>query len=488
MNLSLAQPNLRRHAAYIGGQWLSRAHSGTELVVENPATGSVVATVPNCGEVEARAAVAAAAAAFPAWRKLSANARSRLLRDWATLLRAHREDLALLLTSEQGKPLAEARAEVDYGAEYIEWFAEEARRVYGSTVPPPAPDRRIVCLREPVGVVGCITPWNFPIAMLARKVAPALAAGCTVVAKPAELTPLSALALAALAEQAGLMPGALNVLCGDAPAIGAVLTSAREVRKLSFTGSTAVGRRLLADGAATVTRTTLELGGNAPFIVFNDADLNAALAGVMASKFRNAGQTCVCANRILVQHDIFERFATALVARVNALRMGDGLAADTDIGPLVSHAAAARVNALVAEALAAGAKDLCGDATVATPSPWVRPTVLTNLSPAMRIWCEEIFGPVATLIPFHDEAQALLLANDTEYGLAAYVYTRDADRMWRMGEGLECGMVGINEAAISNVMAPFGGVKQSGHGREGSRYGIDDYLEHKYLCLGAMQA
>ncbi len=486
MNLPSAHPSLMQRAVSTAGRWTTAV--GDELVVENPATGRTLATLPRCGDSEARAAVAAAAAAFPAWRKVPAPTKARVLRDWAALVRGERENLALLLTLEQGKPLAEARAEVDYGAEYIEWFAEEARRIYGSTMPAPTTDRRIVCLREPVGVVGCITPWNFPIAMLARKIAPALAAGCTVVAKPAELTPLSAFALAALAEDAGIPAGVLNVVCGDAPAIGAVLTGSPTVRKLSFTGSTAVGRRLLADGAATVTRTTLELGGNAPFIVFDDADLDAALAGVMVSKFRNAGQTCVCANRILVQQAVFDRFAAALVTRVKALRVGDGLAADVDIGPLVSHAAAARVHALLDDALAGGACDLTASDDAPPRAPWVRPTVLTQLTPAMRIWREEIFGPLATLVPFSDEAHALTLANDTEYGLAAYVYTRDAGRMWRMGEGLECGMVGINEAAISNVMAPFGGVKQSGHGREGSRYGLDDYLEHKYLCMGGLQA
>jgi len=485
---ALASNPLLRQQAFIDGRWRD-ARDGARHAIRNPATGEVIAEVPDLGAEETREALAAAEAALPDWRALAAKERARLLRRWHDLVMAHQEDLARLMTCEQGKPLAEARGEVAYGASFIEWFAEEGRRVSGDVLPGPTADRRVIVLKQPVGVTAAITPWNFPIAMITRKVAPALAAGCTSVVKPAEATPLCALALADLAAQAGIPPGVLNVVTTARPAVvGAELTASPVVRKLSFTGSTAVGKRLMADCAGTVKRLSLELGGNAPFIVLEDADLDAAVAGAMASKYRNAGQTCVCANRILVHERVHDAFAEKLVAAVHALRLGDGLADGVQIGPLINAAAIAKVERLVDDALAHGARALTGGARHALGGGYYQPTVLTGVTPAMSIAREEAFGPVAPLIRFRDDAEAVRLANDTPAGLAAYLYGRDLQRVWRIAEQLEYGMVGVNEGIISNEVGPFGGVKESGFGREGSTVGIEEYLEMKYLCLGGIPA
>lgn len=482
----LAGNPLLREQAFINGQWLDAA-DGARHAIRNPASGEVIAEVPDLGALETRAAIAAAEAALPAWRALAAKERARLLRRWHDLVMASQEDIARLMTCEQGKPLAEARGEVAYGAAFIEWFAEEGRRVSGDVLPAPTADRRIVVLKQPVGVTAAITPWNFPVAMITRKVAPALAAGCTSVVKPAEATPLCALALAELAAQAGIPPGVLNIVTTARPAVvGAELTASPVVRKLSFTGSTAVGKRLMADCAGTVKRLSLELGGNAPFIVLDDADLDAAVAGAMASKYRNAGQTCVCANRMLIQDGVFDAFAGKLVAAVRALRVGSGLDETSQIGPLINDAATSKVDRLVSAALAEGARALTGGQRHALGGGYYEPTVLTDVDPAMAVAREEAFGPVAPLIRFRDDAEAVRLANDTPAGLAAYLYGRDLKRVWRVAEQLEYGMVGINEGIISNEVGPFGGVKESGFGREGSTVGIEEYLEMKYLCLGGM--
>jgi succinate-semialdehyde dehydrogenase/glutarate-semialdehyde dehydrogenase len=399
---------------------------------------------------------------------------------------AHQEDLAQILTAEMGKPIVEARGEIAYGASYLEWFAEEAKRVYGDTIPGPAPDKRIVTIKQPVGVVGCITPWNFPNAMLTRKIGPALAAGCTVVCKPATATPLSALAIAELGERAGVPAGVLNVLAGSTREIGSEITGNPSVRKVTFTGSTAVGKALIEQCAATVKRTSMELGGNAPFIVFDDADVDAAVAGAIASKYRNAGQTCVCANRLLVQAGVYEQFAEKLAAAVAEFRLGDGAEETTTMGPLIDVGAADEVLAMIDDAIANGASAVIGGARAVQGGSFVEPTVLTQVTPRMRVFREEIFGPVAPLIRFETEDEAIRLANDTEFGLASYFYARDVGRIWRVAEGLEYGIVGINEGIVSNEMAPFGGVKESGNGREGSKYGMDDYLEIKYLCMGGI--
>ncbi|MXX29244.1 MAG: NAD-dependent succinate-semialdehyde dehydrogenase, partial [Gammaproteobacteria bacterium] len=420
------------------------------------------------------------------WRSQTAKARSRALRRWFDLIIAHQEDLAVIMTAEQGKPLAESRGEVAYGAAFLEWFAEEAPRVYGDTIPGPAPDKRVVTLKQPVGVVACITPWNFPIAMLTRKVGPALAAGCAVVCKPAAATPLSALAIAELAVRADIPAGVVNVLAGDTRAIGGELTANPEVRKLTFTGSTAVGKMLLEQCAATVKRTSMELGGNAPFIVFNDADLDAAVQGALICKFRNAGQTCVCANRILVQSDIHDAFAERLAATVAALRVGNGMQPETEVGPLIDSKAADSVLGMVEDAVELGAEVLAGGQRAVNGECFVEPTILTGVRSDMRVFREEIFGPVAPLVKFDTDDEAVDLANDSEYGLAAYFYSRDIGRVWRMAERLDYGIVGINEGIISNEAAPFGGMKASGIGREGSKYGMDEYLEVKYLCMGGI--
>ena len=484
--MQLTDSGLLKTRAFIDGAWVD-ADGGATTAVVNPANGGVIAQVARCGGAETRRAIAAASRAQRAWRRQTARERSQALRRWFDLMMAHQEDLAVIMTAEQGKPLAESRGEIAYGAAFIEWFAEEARRVYGDTIPGPANDKRIVTIKQPVGVVACITPWNFPNAMLTRKVGPALAAGCTVVCKPANATPLSALAIAELAVRAGIPPGVINVLAGETRAIGAELTANPEVRKLTFTGSTEVGRQLIEQCAATVKRTSMELGGNAPFIVFDDADLDAAVRGALICKYRNAGQTCVCANRILVQSGVYDTFAARLSVAVAAFNIGDGMAPSTVIGPLIDRNAADTVLGMVDNAVDLGARVLTGGKRAANGECFVEPTVLADVRRDMRVFREEIFGPVAPLVKFDTEEEAIELANDTEYGLAAYFYSRDIGRVWRMAEGLDYGIVGINEGIISNEAAPFGGVKQSGIGREGSKYGMDEYLEIKYLCMGGIE-
>ena len=478
---------LLRTRAYIDGEWMDAA-DGRCFEVSNPADGSVLASVPDMGAVETRRAIDAAAAALPAWRARTAKERAAILRKWFELIMAHQDDLAVLMTSEQGKPLAEARGEVAYGASFIEWFAEEGKRVYGDVIPAHGSDKRIIVLKEPIGVVAAITPWNFPIAMITRKAGPALAAGCTLVIKPAEDTPLCALALAELADRAGLPKGVLNIVTTlQAADVGGELTANPIVRKVSFTGSTEVGKLLMRQSAATVKKVALELGGNAPFIVFDDADLDAAVAGAMASKYRNAGQTCVCANRLLVQDGIYDAFAAKLAEAVAKLKVGPGLSGDVQQGPLINEDAIAKVEELLGDAVEKGAKIVCGGKRHALGGTFFEPTIVTDVTPAMRVAREEIFGPVAPLFRFHTEAEAIRMANDTEFGLAAYFYARDISRVWRVAEGLEYGIVGINEGIISTEVAPFGGVKESGIGREGSKYGIDDFVEIKYLCMGGIR-
>lgn len=484
--MQLPHPELLRDRAFIDGQWC-HADNGATVTITNPATGEALASVPDMAAGETCRAIAAANAAWPAWRALTAKQRGNILRQWFELIVAHADDLALLMTSEQGKPLAEARGEALYAASFVEWFAEEAKRTYGDVIPQTIASQRLLVLKQPIGVCAAITPWNFPAAMITRKVAPALAAGCPVVVKPAEQTPLTALALALLAERAGFPPGVFNVItssAANAPLIGAELTGNPTVRKLSFTGSTEVGRLLMAQCAPTLKKISLELGGNAPFIVFDDADVDAAVAGAMASKYRNAGQTCVCANRLLVQAGIYETFAQKLAAEVAKLKVGAGTTADVNQGPLIDAQALAKVEAHVADAVAQGARILTGGKRHALGGTFFEPTVLADVTPAMRCAREETFGPVAPLFKFHDEAEAIALANATEYGLAGYFYARDLARVWRVAEALEYGMVGVNVGLIANEVAPFGGVKQSGIGREGSKYGIEEYLEIKYVCLG----
>jgi succinate-semialdehyde dehydrogenase/glutarate-semialdehyde dehydrogenase len=451
--------------------------------VRDPAGGSLLAEVANCGAAETRRAIAAADAALPSWRTLPAKQRSQILQRWFALINANADDLAQLITAEGGKPLAEAKGEVAYGASFVEWFAEEGKRTYGETIPATVADKRLVVVKQAIGVCAAITPWNFPLAMITRKVAPALAAGCTVVVKPAEQTPLTALALAVLAEEAGFPAGVFNVVTGNPLAIGGELTANPTVRKLSFTGSTEVGRLLMAQSAPTIKKLSLELGGNAPFIVFDDADVDAAVNGALIAKYRNTGQTCVCANRILVQAGVYEEFAQKLAARAAELKVGAGNEDGVAQGPLIDDDALAKVEAHVADALAKGARVLCGGARHARGGNFYQPTVLADVTPAMRVAREETFGPVAPLFRFTSEAEAIAMANDTEFGLAAYFYSRDVARCWRVGEALEYGMVGVNTGLISNEVAPFGGIKQSGLGREGSKYGIEDYLEIKYLCF-----
>ena len=473
---------LLRSTSFIDGKW-SAADDASRLAVRNPANGEIIAEVANCGAAETTRAIAAADAAWPAWRTLTAKQRAQLLRRWFDLILQNTEDLAQLITAEGGKPLAEARGEVAYGASFVEWFAEEGKRAYGETIPATVADKRLVVIKQPIGVCAAITPWNFPLAMITRKVAPALAAGCTVVIKPAEQTPLTALALAVLAEEAGLPPGVFNVITGDPVAIGGQLTASPIVRKLSFTGSTEVGRLLMAQCAATVKKVSFELGGNAPFIVFDDADLNAAVDGALIAKYRNAGQTCVCANRFLIQSGIYDAFAERFAARVRDMKVGPGTEDGVLQGPLIDAAALVKVESHVADAVALGARLLCGGSRHDQGGNFFQPTVLADVTPAMRVAREETFGPVAPLFRFETEADAVAMANDTEFGLAAYFYTRSLARSWRVGEALEYGMVGVNTGLISNEVAPFGGIKQSGIGREGSKYGIDDYLEIKYLCF-----
>ena len=485
MTLALTDPGLLQRDARIGGQWQG---GPSRFAVTDPASGALLAEVANLGAAETQAAIDAAQAALPAWAALPAKQRTAALQRWAALLHQHAEDLARLMTAEQGKPLAEARGEIGFGASFIEWFAEEARRVYGETIPTTDPDKRYWVLRQPIGVCAAITPWNFPVAMITRKVAPALAAGCTVVVKPAEQTPLCALALAELARRAGLPDGVLNVVTGDGAqsvAIGRQLCASSVVRHLSFTGSTEVGRILMAQCAPTVKKLALELGGNAPFIVFDDADIDAAVEGAMVSKYRNAGQTCVCANRLYVQDGVYEAFTTKLAARAAQLRVGNGAEAGVQQGPLIDAEALAKVEAHVADALAQGARLLTGGHRV-EPNSYA-PTVLADAHAGMRCAREEIFGPVAPVFRFHSEAEAIELANATEFGLASYFYARDMGRIVRVGEALEYGMVGVNTGLISTAEVPFGGVKQSGLGREGARHGLEEYLEMKYLCLGGIR-
>ncbi|MCE4536420.1 NAD-dependent succinate-semialdehyde dehydrogenase [Pelomonas sp. P7] len=472
-----------RSQCWLEGRWVDAA-DGTTLAVINPATGECLGQVPRMGLDETRRAVAAAERALGPWRERTAEERALLLRRWSELVMAHQDELALIMTREQGKPMPEARGEIAYAASYIDWFAEEARRVYGDIIPSPWGDRQLLAVKEPVGVCAAITPWNFPAAMITRKVAPALAAGCTMIVKPASQTPLSALALARLAEEAGIPGGVLQVLTGSAAAIGGELTRSPVVRKLSFTGSTEVGRALAAQCAPTLKKLSLELGGNAPFIVFDDADLDAAVQGVIASKYRNTGQTCVCTNRILVQEAVAEAFADKLVQAVKALKVGDGTEPGVTQGPLIDDAALENVEELVADALAQGARLLAGGRRHPLGRSFYEPTLLADVNPRAKLATEEIFGPVAPLFRFDTEEDALHMANDTEFGLAAYFYSRDLARVWRVSRRLEYGMVGINSGIISTAVAPFGGIKQSGYGREGSRHGIDEYLHLKYLCMG----
>jgi succinate-semialdehyde dehydrogenase/glutarate-semialdehyde dehydrogenase len=481
--MKLRDPDLLRTRAFIGGNWVE-ASDGATLAVVNPATRESLGTVPNMGVADTRRAIEAAARAFPVWAALTARERAAILRRWYELLMANQEDLATLMTAEQGKPLAESRGEIAYGAAFIEWFAEEGKRLYGDVIPPHQADKRLLVLRQPVGVVAAITPWNFPLAMITRKAGPALAAGCTFICKPASQTPYSALAAAALAARAGIPPGVLNVVTGSATAIGGEMTSNPAVRKVTFTGSTEVGKKLMAQCAGTVKKITMELGGNAPFIVFEDADLDAAVVGAIASKYRNTGQTCVCANRLLVQAPVYEAFTKKLVQAVAKLRVGDGLKGPVDQGPLIDAKALAKVEQHLADALAKGAHIAQGGKRHALGGTFFEPTVVTEVTPAMLMAREETFGPVAPLFRFETEADAIHMANDTEFGLAAYFYTRDLARSWRVGEALEYGMVGINTGLFSTEVAPFGGVKESGVGREGSKYGILDYTELKFLCVG----
>ncbi|GGP26429.1 NAD-dependent succinate-semialdehyde dehydrogenase [Silvimonas amylolytica] len=483
--MNLKDPSLLRQQCYINGQWQD-ADNKESIPVTNPATGEIIATIPKMGAAETRRAIDAANAAWPAWRKKSAKERATILRRWNDLMLANVDDLATILTAEQGKPLAEAKGEIAYAASYLEWFSEEARRIDGEIIPAPASDRRFLVIKQPVGVTAAITPWNFPSAMITRKVGPALAAGCPMVLKPATQTPLSALALAVLAERAGVPAGVFSVVTGSANAIGGELTANPIVRKLSFTGSTEVGRKLIAQSAETVKKLSMELGGNAPFIVFDDADLDAAVEGAIASKYRNAGQTCVCANRLLVQAGVYDAFAAKLAAAVGKLKVGNGFEAGVTQGPLIDENAVAKVEEHIADAVAKGAEVILGGRRHHLGQTFFEPTVITGVTKDMKVAKEETFGPMAPLFKFDTEEEAIAMANDTEFGLASYFYSRDIGRIFRVGEALEYGMVGINAGIISSEVAPFGGVKQSGLGREGSHHGIDDYVELKYLCLAGL--
>jgi len=482
----LNDPGLFRQQCFLNGEWVD-AHSKETITVKNPADGSVIGTVPKMGVDETRAAIEAAEAAWPAWRAKLAKERSAILRRWFDLIMQNQEDLAVLMTTEQGKPIAESRAEVMYGASFIEWFAEEGKRVYGDVIPQHQADKRIVVLKQPIGVCAAITPWNFPNAMITRKAGPAFAAGCPMVLKPASQTPFSALALAVLAERAGIPKGIFSVITGSATAIGGEMCANPIVRKVTFTGSTEIGRLLMQQCAPTIKKLSLELGGNAPFLVFDDADLDAAAEGAMASKYRNTGQTCVCANRILVQDSVYDAFAQKLKEKVLQLKVGNGIGADISQGPLIDKAGLDKVEEHVADAVAKGAKVLTGGKRHSLGGTFYEPTILTDVTTEMKVTTEETFGPVAPLFKFKTEEEAIRLANATEFGLAAYFYSRDIGRCFRVGEAIESGMVGINVGIISNEIAPFGGVKQSGLGREGSKYGIDEFMEVKYLCLGGIQ-
>lgn len=480
--MKLQNEQLLRSTNFIAGKWTGADDLATFDVLD-PASGAVLGSVPRCGAGETRRAIDAANTAWPAWRALTARRRAQLLQAWCKLIIDNADDLAQIVTAEGGKPLAEAKGEVLYGASFVEWFAEEGKRTYGESIPSPAASNRLLVVKQPIGVCAAITPWNFPLAMITRKVAPALAAGCPVVVKPAEATPLTALALAVLAEQAGFPAGVFNVVTGNPQAIGGELTANPIVRKLSFTGSTGVGRLLMAQCAPTVKKVSLELGGNAPFIVFNDANIDAAVDQAITAKYRNTGQTCVCANRFLVQSGVYDEFASKFAARVALMQVGPGTTPGVVQGPLINAAGLAKVEAHVADAVGKGARILCGGRRHALGGNFYEPTVLADITTAMLVAKEETFGPVAPLFRFESEAEAIAMANDTEFGLAAYFFTRDVARCWRVGEALEYGMVGINTGLISNEVAPFGGIKQSGIGREGSKYGIEDYLEVKYLCF-----
>ena len=485
MTLSLNDSELFRQQAYIGGRWCE-ADNGTSFQVTNPATGEVLGQVPDMGAAETRRAIEAAKAAWPGWRHKTAKERANLLRKWHDLMMANLDDLARLMTAEQGKPLAESKGEIGYAASFIEWFAEEGKRVYGDTIPSPWNDRRLVVVKEPVGVCCAITPWNFPAAMITRKAGPALAAGCTMVAKPAESTPLSAFALAVLAERAGIPAGVFNVLTGDPKAIGGEMTSNPDVRKITFTGSTEVGRLLMRQSADTIKKVSLELGGNAPLIVFDDADLDAAVEGTIISKFRNTGQTCVCANRLYVQDGVYDAFAEKLIAAVKQLKVGNGFEVGVAQGPLIDQAAVEKVEEHISDAVSKGARVLLGGKRHSLGGTFFEPTVLADVTSAMKVAREETFGPVAPLFRFYKDEDAVQFSNDTEFGLASYFYSRDIGRIWRVAEELEYGMVGINTGLISTEVVPFGGMKQSGIGREGSHYGIDEFIEVKYLCFGGV--
>jgi succinate-semialdehyde dehydrogenase / glutarate-semialdehyde dehydrogenase len=483
--VELKDPKLFREACYVDGQWI-QANSGQTIAVDNPATGEVIGKVPKLGARETRDAIEAANRAFTIWSKKTAKERAVVLRRWYDLMMANQEDLARLMTLEQGKPLTESRGEVAYAASFLEWFGEEAKRIYGDTIPQHQPDKRIVVIKQPIGVVACITPWNFPLAMITRKAGPALGAGCTVVLKPASQTPFSALALAELAERAGVPKGVLNIVTGSATEIGGELTSNPVVRKLSFTGSTEIGKILMAQCAGTVKKLSLELGGNAPFIVFDDANLDAAVEGAIASKYRNTGQTCVCTNRVLVQEPVYDAFAAKLATAAKALKPAPGLETGSTQGPLIDNAAVEKVESHIRDAQAKGAKVLVGGHRHSLGGRFFEPTVLTDVTPDMAVAREETFGPVAPLFRFKTEQEAIALANDTEFGLAGYFYGRDIARVWRVAEALEYGIVGINTGIISTEVAPFGGVKESGVGREGSKYGMDEFVEIKYLCFGGI--
>ncbi|MDA0367647.1 MAG: NADP-dependent succinate-semialdehyde dehydrogenase [Proteobacteria bacterium] len=483
--MKLADSKLFRQQAYLAGQW-SDADSGGTVRVNNPATDETLGTVPKMGAAETRRAIAAAEAAYPAWRAKTGKERAVILRRWFELMMENQDDLGVLMTAEQGKPLAESKGEIAYAASFIEWFGEEAKRVYGDTIPSHAADKRIVVLKEPIGVTAAITPWNFPAAMITRKAGAALAAGCPMVIKPASQTPFSALALAELGERAGIPQGVLSVITGSAVEIGGEMTGNPTVRKLSFTGSTEIGKKLMVQSAATMKKMSLELGGNAPFIVFDDADLEAAVEGAIASKYRNTGQTCVCANRLLVQEGVYDQFASMLGEAVAKLRVGNGLEGVTEQGPLIDLAAVEKIEEHIADALSRGARLVSGGARHALGGTFFQPTILADVTPAMLVSREETFGPLAPLYRFKSEAEAIAMANDTEFGLASYFYSRDLGRVWRVSEALEYGMVGINTGLISTEVAPFGGMKESGLGREGSKYGIEEYLETKYLCVGGI--
>ncbi len=483
--LPLRDPELFRQQAYLSGHWCD-ADSGATTAVNNPATGDVLGTVPTMGADETRRAIADAKKAWSDWRRRTAKERSIILRKWHDLMLANVDDLGTLMTAEQGKPLAESKGEIAYAAGFIEWFAEEGKRIYGDTVPSPWTDRRVVVIKEPIGVCAAVTPWNFPAAMITRKAGPALAAGCPMIVKPAMATPFSALALAVLAERAGVPPGVFSVLTGSSRAIGGEMTSNPDVRKVTFTGSTEVGRTLMRQSAETIKKLSLELGGNAPFIVFNDADLDAAVTGAMASKYRNTGQTCVCVNRIYVQSGVYDQFAAKLVKAVEGLKIGNGLDPEVTQGPLIDYAAVEKVEEHIQDAVSRGAQVLTGGQRHSLGGTYFQPTVLANVPANATVAREETFGPLAPLFRFETDEEALHLANDTEFGLASYFYSRDIARVWRVAEGLESGMVGINTGLLSTEVAPFGGVKQSGLGREGSKYGIEEFLEIKYLCFGGI--